>query len=197
VFSAALNATGTLSSRIGAKESLFHVKQVYGHASNSRLGFGPPPQNNARARARARARSVLAGRSDLTRVFGATFAAMTAPIELRVGGKAYRVHSSESAERLRSLAQDLDARVEALTSPGKQPPNDVLLLAALGLLHDLYEARESHTQLERRTRDLLRRALARIDQALEAEDAGDASIVTAAMEPENLRPNAEASECFT
>jgi cell division protein ZapA len=46
-----------------------------------------------------------------------------------------------------------------------------MLLAALALAHEVEDARAKREVLERRTRDLLRRVLVRIDDALEgAED---------------------------
>jgi cell division protein ZapA (FtsZ GTPase activity inhibitor) len=90
-------------------------------------------------------------------------------IELHVAGQTYRVNSSETAETLHSLAAELEQHVAALTIPGRQPPNGVLLLAALGLVHALRNERAEKQSLERKTRDLLRRALSRIEHALETE----------------------------
>jgi hypothetical protein len=47
---------------------------------------------------------------------------------------------------------------------------DAMFLAALALAHDLETELARRTDIERRTRDLLRRALMRIDDALDVDE---------------------------
>ena len=91
-------------------------------------------------------------------------------VELHVAGQSYKVVSSAPEEELTRLAAALDAKVTELAPRGR-PSAQAVLLAALAMAHDLEEEREKRGALERRTRDLLRRVLMRIDDALEPGDA--------------------------
>ena len=91
-------------------------------------------------------------------------------VELHVAGQSYKVVSSAPEEELTRLAAVLDAKVAELAPRGR-PSAQAVLLAALAIAHDLEEERERRGALERRTRDLLRRVLMRIDDALEPGDA--------------------------
>ncbi len=91
-------------------------------------------------------------------------------VELKVAGQSYKVVSTAPEQELERLAAAVDAKVTALTPKGRTSPQAVLL-AALAMAHDLEEERERRGVLERRTRDLLRRVLMRIDDALEGADA--------------------------
>jgi cell division protein ZapA len=91
-------------------------------------------------------------------------------VELHVAGQSYKVVSTAPEEELTRLAAALDAKVTELAPRGRSSPQAVLL-AALAMAHDLEEEREKRGALERRTRDLLRRVLMRIDDALEPGDA--------------------------
>jgi cell division protein ZapA len=95
-------------------------------------------------------------------------------IELRIAGQSYRVVSSAAAEELRHLAEIVEAKLEEVAPRGKAQPQ-ALLLAALALAHDVENERDRRESLERRTRDLLRRVLVRIDDALEPFDAAEAA----------------------
>jgi cell division protein ZapA len=90
-------------------------------------------------------------------------------IQLRVAGQTYKVLSSADEEELRFLAGLVDDRVGQLVPKGKGVPGNAILLAALALAHDLENERASRKALERRTRDVLRRVLLRIDHALEVD----------------------------
>ena len=90
-------------------------------------------------------------------------------IQLRVAGQTYKVVSSAEEEELRHLAELVDARVGALVPKGRAVPANAILLAAIALAHDLEEERGRRATLERRTRDVLRRVLMRIDHALEMD----------------------------
>ena len=90
-------------------------------------------------------------------------------IQLRVAGQTYKVVSSADEEELRHLAELVDERVGTLVPKGRVVPANAILLAAIALAHDLEEERGRRTTLERRTRDVLRRVLMRIDHALEMD----------------------------
>jgi len=90
-------------------------------------------------------------------------------VELRVGGEKYRVISSAGEEELRRLAEAVSAKVRQVAPVGRtQPPQAVMLLAAMALAHEAEEERSRRESLQRRTGDLLRRALRAIDEALGA-----------------------------
>ena len=104
-------------------------------------------------------------------------------IQLRVAGQTYKVTSSADEDELRRLAALVDARVAALVPKGRAIPGNAILLAALALAHDLEEERAARGSLERKTRDVLRRVLMRIDHALEM-DAERAESAMASAEAE-------------
>lgn len=87
------------------------------------------------------------------------------PVQLRVAGQSYRVVSSASEEDLQRLADTVTAKVAELSPKNKTAPQAVLL-AAISLAHDLEEERARRLSIERRARDMLRRVLVRIDEAL-------------------------------
>ncbi len=88
------------------------------------------------------------------------------PVSLRVAGQSYRVVSSASEEELQRLADTVSAKVEEL-SRGKVAAPQSMLLAAIALAHELEEERARRLSLERRARDMLRRVLGYIDEALD------------------------------
>jgi len=87
-------------------------------------------------------------------------------VQLRVAGQTYKVVTSADSGELQRLAKTVDAKVAELTK-GKGATPQAILLAAIALAHDLEEERGRRESLERRTRDLLRRVLMRIDDAIE------------------------------
>lgn len=95
---------------------------------------------------------------------------MRAPITLNVGGQQYRVVASVPEESLRRLAAVVDERIRAIVPKGKQIPASAILLAAIALANDVEEERDKREAVEKRSRDVLRRLLARIDEALESPD---------------------------
>ncbi len=97
------------------------------------------------------------------------------PVELRVGGQTYRVVASASEEELRRLAAVVDARLRAITPPGRQVSPQALLLAAIALAHDLEEEKSRNQKLATRSREMLGSILTRIDAAIGsvAEPAAD------------------------
>lgn len=87
-------------------------------------------------------------------------------MQLRVGGQSYKVVSSADEEELHRLADAVSAKVEELTPSGKTAPPQAVLLAAIALAHELEQERERRLAVERKARDMLRRVLVRIDDAL-------------------------------
>jgi len=88
-------------------------------------------------------------------------------VELRIAGQSYRVVSSAPEEDLKRLALVVGAKLAELVPKGRPVPPQAMLLAAMALAHEVETARGEQEALERRTRDLLRRTLVRIDDALE------------------------------
>jgi cell division protein ZapA len=91
-------------------------------------------------------------------------------VALQIGGQNYKVVSTAPDSELHRLAATVNAKMSELTPRGRAISPQTMLLAAMALAHELEEERARREALERRTRDLLRRVLVRIDDALEAED---------------------------
>jgi len=92
-------------------------------------------------------------------------------VQLKVAGQTYKVVSSADDDELQRLAAVVDGRVAELSPKGRVVPPQAVLLAAIALAHDLEEERAKREALERKTRDLLRRILMRVDDALEGDAA--------------------------
>jgi len=92
-------------------------------------------------------------------------------VQLKVAGQTYKVVSSADDDELMRLAGVVEDRVTALSPKGRAVPPQAVLLAAIALAHDLEEERTKREALERKTRDLLRRILMRVDDALEGDAA--------------------------
>jgi len=92
------------------------------------------------------------------------------PVDLRIGGQSYRVVSSASEDELRRLAAQVEAKIHALTPPGKAAPPQALVLAALALAHDVEAERGRRESVERRSRDMMRRVLVRVESALDSDE---------------------------
>ncbi len=88
-------------------------------------------------------------------------------VQLKLGGQAYRVVTSASDDELRALTELVAEKLATVTPKGRAPSPQSMLLAAMALAHDALEERGRREALERRTRDLLRRVLVRVDGALE------------------------------
>jgi len=91
----------------------------------------------------------------------------TRPVQLRIAGQSYKVVSSADEDELHRLAGAVSAKVAELTPNGKTAPPQAVLLAAIALAHELELERARRLAVERRTRDMLRRVLVRIDDALD------------------------------
>jgi cell division protein ZapA len=96
-------------------------------------------------------------------------------VELRIAGQSYRVVSSAPEEDLQRLALVVGAKLAEIVPKGRAMPPQAMLLAAMALAHEVEESRTERAALERRTRDLLRRTLVRIDDALEPFDGVEAA----------------------
>jgi cell division protein ZapA len=94
-------------------------------------------------------------------------------VQLRVAGQSYKVVSSADEEVLQRLADAVSAKVAELTPSGKAAAPQAVLLAAMALAHELEEERERRLAVERRARDMLRRVLVRLDDALDAHEPHD------------------------
>jgi cell division protein ZapA len=88
-------------------------------------------------------------------------------VELRIAGQNYRVTSSAAESDLARLAEMVEAKLGELAPRGRSSTPQAMLLAAIALAHDVESERLEREKLERRTRDVLRRVLMRIDDALE------------------------------
>ena len=96
-------------------------------------------------------------------------------VQLNIAGQSFKVVSTSAEQDLQRLASKVDEKMTEVTPRGRPAAPNAMLLAAMALAHDLEEERARRESLESRTRDVLRRALVRIDDALEgAEPSGSA-----------------------
>jgi cell division protein ZapA len=93
-------------------------------------------------------------------------------VQLSIAGQTFKVVSTSPEGDLQRLASRVDEKMSEVTPRGRAVAPNAMLLAALALAHELEEEQSRRASLERRTRDVLRRALGRIDDAL---DAGESS----------------------
>jgi cell division protein ZapA len=94
-------------------------------------------------------------------------------VQLQVAGQSYKVVSTAAEADLQRLAATVDAKIAEVVPKGRAIPPQAMLLAAIALAHELEEERAKREALERRMRDVLRRVLVRIDDALEPEEESD------------------------
>ena len=87
-------------------------------------------------------------------------------MQLRIAGQSYKVTSSANEDELHRLAGTVSAKVAELTPHGKLAPPQAVLLAAIALAHELELERARRLAVEVRARDMLRRVLVRLDDAL-------------------------------
>ncbi|MFO0678262.1 MAG: cell division protein ZapA [Polyangiaceae bacterium] len=104
-------------------------------------------------------------------------------VQLNVGGQSYKVVSSADESELARLAEIVNAKVAEVSPKGRAVQPQSVLLAALALAHELEVERSRREGVERRTRDVLRRVLLRIDEAIEvdeddSESDGDSDVVS-------------------
>jgi cell division protein ZapA len=92
------------------------------------------------------------------------------PVELRVGGQSYRVHSSASAEELERLASVVDDKIASLVPMGRPVSPQALLLAAIALAHEVEEQRRRADRIAARSRAALTGIVERVDDSLALAD---------------------------
>lgn len=102
---------------------------------------------------------------------------MSRAVELKVAGHAYRVVTSADPSELERLAEKVESTLAQVTSPGRQPSAQNLVLAAITLAHELEEERARVAALEARYEALLRDTLGEVEEIL-AEDAAVATART-------------------
>jgi cell division protein ZapA len=96
-------------------------------------------------------------------------------VQILIGGQSYKVVSPASESEVQRLASMVDEKLAAFSPTGRASSANALVLAALALAHEIEEERARRKLLERRARDVLRRALVRIDGVLESGDASKQS----------------------
>jgi cell division protein ZapA len=89
-------------------------------------------------------------------------------IELSVAGQKYRVVSSAGEAEVQRLADVVVAKLKELGGASRSQPSQAMLLAAMALAHEVEAERGRREAVEARARDMLRRVLVRIDEALES-----------------------------
>jgi cell division protein ZapA len=92
-------------------------------------------------------------------------------VEVRIAGQSYRVVSSAKQADLNRLADIVTAKISEVTPKGRVVAPQAMLLAAMALAHEVEAERDQRNTVERRTRDVLRRVLVRIDNAMEPLEA--------------------------
>ena len=88
-----------------------------------------------------------------------------APVELRVGGQTFRVVANANADELERLARIVDGKLRELQVSTAFHPQSMLLVA-MTLAHEVEEERARRHHVEKRSQDMLRRVLERVDAAL-------------------------------
>ncbi len=95
-------------------------------------------------------------------------------VALQIAGQSYKVVSTAAEGDLHRLAATVTAKLAEVAPRNRPAPPQAILLAAMALAHELEEERAKREAFERRTRDLLRRVLVRIDDAVEGGDEDEA-----------------------
>ena len=90
-------------------------------------------------------------------------------VVVTVGAREYKLVSSASEEELVRLASTVTAKLAEVVPAGRPEPPQALLLVAMALAHDLEEEQARAAALERKSRDVLRRVLVRLDGVLELD----------------------------
>lgn len=89
------------------------------------------------------------------------------PVQLHIAGQSYRVVSSADEAELQRLADTVSAKLADVTPEGRPVTPQAMLLAAMALAHDLEAERDRRVEVERRAKDMLRRVLVDLDDALD------------------------------
>ncbi|MGO8998351.1 MAG: cell division protein ZapA [Polyangiaceae bacterium] len=91
-------------------------------------------------------------------------------VVLTIGSREYKVVSSATPDELSRLAETVSTKLASIGQPGRLDPTHGLVLTALALAHDLEEEQARSRGIERRSRDMLRRVLMRLDSVLDVDD---------------------------
>lgn len=93
---------------------------------------------------------------------------MSRAVSIDVGGSTCKISTTESAERMHELADELNRRIAALQarSPRSLGERRLMMFVALDLVDDLLRAQEEEQALRERTHDVIQRVIARIDTEL-------------------------------
>lgn len=96
---------------------------------------------------------------------------MKRTVTLDIAGAKYRMTSDADEEHLRRLAEMVDERIQDLGPKALRAasPAQLLAVVALGLADDLLAAEKRRNHLEQVTRDVVHKAIERIDARLEAD----------------------------
>ncbi|MCB9595882.1 MAG: cell division protein ZapA [Sandaracinaceae bacterium] len=91
-------------------------------------------------------------------------------VTLEIAGSKYRMTSDADEEHLHVLARMINDRIEDLGTKAKRTatPAQLLAVVALGLADDLVTAERRRREVEQSARETIARAIARIDERLEA-----------------------------
>lgn len=91
-------------------------------------------------------------------------------VTLEIAGAKYRMTSDADEEHLLELARIINDRIEGLGPKAQRTatPAQLLAVVALGLADDLLTADRRREEVEQVTRDAVSKAIARIDERLQA-----------------------------
>ena len=92
-------------------------------------------------------------------------------VQIEIAGASYKLSSDADQAHLESLANTINARVEALGSKAARSasPAQLLAVVALGLAEDLRASEEQRGTTTTTTRTAVNAAIARIDKRLKAD----------------------------
>jgi cell division protein ZapA len=92
-------------------------------------------------------------------------------VTIDIAGARYRMTSDAGEDHLRRLAEMVEERIQALGAKAMRAasPSQLLAVVALGLADDLLSAEQRGERLEHITREVVDKAIARIDERLEAD----------------------------
>lgn len=91
-------------------------------------------------------------------------------VTLEIAGAKYRMTSDADEEHLHELARMINERIESLGAKAQRTatPAQLLAVVALGLADDLLGAERRREEVEQVTREAVTKAIARIDERLQA-----------------------------
>ena len=91
-------------------------------------------------------------------------------VTLEIAGAKYRMTSDADEEHLLELARIINDRIEGLGPKAQRTatPAQLLAVVALGLADDLLTADRRRAEVEEVTREAVTKAIARIDERLQA-----------------------------